>query len=88
VKNCRLPHVDRAGQLRQQSGKTANAARQAVQGQSGIEVGDESDVSSDEEDYDEIDSDDLDSDGLEDELMLDGDDSSNSLAQQENFVRL
>lgn len=51
-------------------------------------MGDEDDISSDEEDYEEIDSDDVDSDDLEDdpmEITTEGADSG-EISQQRDFV--
>lgn len=77
-KKCTLPHVDRAGQIRKFAANKP-ASPEAV--------GDEDDISSDEEDYEEIDSDDVDSDELEDESMeiTEGDDTG-EISQQRDFV--
>ena len=83
-KNCRLPHVDRAGQVRQYAGKNANLLSSDLDESAGGY--DSGDISSDEEEYDEMDSDDIDSDGLEDDLMMMPQDA-NPLSQQESFVR-
>jgi hypothetical protein len=57
-KKCRLPHIDRAGQIRRHAAnKTGNDS-----GDTGTE--DEDDISSEEEEYDEIGSDDIDSDNM------------------------
>jgi hypothetical protein len=77
-KRCRLPHVDRAGQIRKNTGANKVDAMN----------GDESDASSEEEQYDEIDSDDVDSDVLDEdeaELIIERDDS-NDLSQQQDFI--
>lgn len=79
-KRCKLPHVDRAGQIRK------NAANKAG---SPEEDDEEADLSSEEEDYDAIDSDDVDSDELEDdpvELIEAGPDTG-EISQQQDFVR-
>lgn len=81
-KRCKLPHVDRAGQIR----KAAAAA--ASKAESG-EREDESDMSSEEEDHDAIDSDDVDSDEFDDmpEELIEGEDSG-EMSQQQDFIRL
>ncbi|CAL5867274.1 uncharacterized protein PFLUO_LOCUS1489 [Penicillium psychrofluorescens] len=78
-KRCPLPHVDRAGQIR----KAAAAAASRAEPADGEE---ESDPSSEEEDYDEIDSDDVDSDEFDEEL-IEGVDSG-ELSQQQDFIHL
>lgn len=83
-KNCRLPHVDRAGQIRQYAAKSYSFPSSHAQERVG--ENESSDLSSEEEEYDEMDSDDVDSDGLEDDLMLPHQDA-NPLLQQANFVR-
>ena len=79
---CRLPHVDRAGQIRKH---TANITGTTT----GPSEDDDSDLVSDDDD-DEMDSDDVDSDGLEEDSMVIGDDtvsqSSHALSQQQDFV--
>ncbi|KAL4925489.1 CCCH zinc finger protein [Aspergillus undulatus] len=72
-KHCRLPHVDRAGQIRK------NAPKE--------DAGDEeeSDASSEEE-YDEIGSDDVDSDCLSDEGELIEGTESGEISQQKDFI--
>ncbi|KAL0257297.1 hypothetical protein SLS55_008107 [Diplodia seriata] len=73
---CRLPHVDRAGQIRK-----AAAAQTAS-----AELG-SPDLSSDDE-YDEIDSDDVDSDdGIEEDIVMQGSgDNGQELSRQQDFV--
>ncbi|KAF2146726.1 uncharacterized protein K452DRAFT_262792 [Aplosporella prunicola CBS 121167] len=76
-KRCRLPHVDRAGQIRKATAAQASTAE---------EEDGSPDLSSDE-DYDEIDSDDVDSDGLgEDVIMQGSDDHGHELSQQKDFI--
>ncbi|GME22232.1 Zinc finger CCCH-type protein [Neofusicoccum parvum] len=73
---CRLPHVDRAGQIRKAAAaQTANT-----------ELG-SPDLSSDDE-YDEIDSDDVDSeDEIEEDILMRGsDEHEHELSQQQDFV--
>lgn len=77
-KRCRLPHVDRAGQIRK------NAAIKA-EGTTADED-EESDASSEEEEYDEIDSDDVDSDDDESEFIAEGVVDYGELSQQQDFV--
>ncbi|RAL09786.1 CCCH zinc finger protein [Aspergillus homomorphus CBS 101889] len=84
-KSCRLPHVDRAGQIRKNAAATTNSEVAM-----GDDADEESDASSDDEEYDEIDSDDVDSDDLEDdepELITAGADVGD-LARQQDFVPL
>ncbi|KAJ5622479.1 hypothetical protein N7528_005711 [Penicillium herquei] len=78
-KRCKLPHVDRAGQIRK---ATAAAASRAEAGE------DDSDESSEEEDYDAIDSDDIDSDEFDDspEQLIEGS-GSHEMSQQHDFIR-
>lgn len=76
-KKCRLPHVDRAGQLR----KTAAAAKDDDDGEEAV-----SDLDSDT-DLSAIDSDDVDSDDIPDEAFLNADKSlERELSQQQDFV--
>ena len=82
---CRLPHVDRAGELRKA------AARQAKKdGESGDgEGGDVSDLSSGEEEFQGIDSDDADSDDLDEDVrMSDSGGQGREMSQQEDFISL
>ncbi|KAL2798075.1 hypothetical protein BJX66DRAFT_296364 [Aspergillus keveii] len=74
-KHCRLPHVDRAGQIRKNA-----APKEDVTGND-----EESDASSEEEEYDEIGSDDVDSDYLSDEELIEGADTG-EISQQQDFV--
>jgi hypothetical protein len=81
-KRCRLPHVDRAGQIR----KNTAAANKA---DASNDEEEESDASSEEEEYDAIDSDDVDSDAIDDEepeYIIEGTDND-GLLQQQDFVR-
>lgn len=72
-KNCRLPHVDRANQIRKAAAaQTATASDEE----------ESPDLTSDE-DYDEIGSDDVDSD---DDLMVQGTDGGHELSQQQDFI--
>ncbi|GIC92726.1 CCCH zinc finger protein [Aspergillus udagawae] len=77
-KRCRLPHVDRAGQIRKNAATKADAVDE-----------EESDESSEEEEYDAIDSDDVDSDDLEDEpeYVEGADNGEQELFQQNDFIR-
>ncbi|KAJ5593320.1 hypothetical protein N7537_010224 [Penicillium hordei] len=78
-KRCQLPHVDRAGQIRKAA---AAAASKADLGE------DDSDPSSEEENYDAIDSDDVDSDAFDEtpEELIEGVDSG-EMSQQQDFIR-
>ncbi|KAJ5591895.1 uncharacterized protein N7459_002264 [Penicillium hispanicum] len=80
-KRCKLPHVDRAGQIRKAAAAAASKAELA-------DREDESDPSSEEEDYDAIDSDDIDSDEFDDqpEELIEGVDSG-EMSQQQDFIR-
>ena len=75
---CRLPHIDRAGNLRKAAALKANKESD----------GNESpDLSSDEEDYQEIDSDDVDSDDLDEDIdMIESGDGGHELSQQQDFI--
>ncbi|KAL4902639.1 hypothetical protein BDW74DRAFT_61874 [Aspergillus multicolor] len=75
-KHCRLPHVDRAGQIRK------NAAPKEG------EDDEELDASSEEEEYDEIGSDDVDSDYLSDEAELIEGTETGEVSKQQDFIRL
>jgi len=70
-KKCRLPHVDRAGNLRRLAA-TQNATSD----------NESPDLSSDEEDYEEIDGDDVD----EDEIMIGSDEYEHDLTQQRDYI--
>jgi len=72
--SCRLPHIDRAGNLRKAAALKAKAAEDGS-----------SDLSSDEDDGQEIDSDDVDSDEVDEDMIMinTGDDE---LTQQQNFI--
>lgn len=75
-KRCRLPHVDRAGQIRKNTAVTAESLDE-----------NESDASSEEEEYDQIDTDDVDSDELDEEPEFIGGVENGELSQQQDFVR-
>ena len=87
---CRLPHVDRAGQIR----KVAAAAANAIEAKSDDNAANDantsnvmSDLSSDE-DYDAIGSDDVDSDDLEDEIIPGSEEiESAEVSQQQDFIQ-
>ena len=83
---CHLPHVDRAGQIRQHSANITGTSKDGL-----LSSGDddqESDLPSEEGNFDEIDSDDVDSDGLEDDLIhLSHDTEKHGLSQQQDFVQ-
>ena len=74
-KRCKLPHVDRAGQIRKAAAAAAKTERE-----------DESDPSSEDEEYDAIDSDDVDSDEFDDEPELIGGEDSGEMSQQQDFI--
>ena len=78
---CRLPHVDRAGQIRQYANPESTNPSRSLLAHDGDT--DESDVSSQEPDA--TDSDDIDSDGLADDLHLVT--NSGFLSQQDDYVQ-
>ena len=82
-KKCRLPHVDRAGQIRKIA---AHATVESKEPQNGSMEDHDSDVSSEGE---EIDSDDIDSEGLAEEL-LDGAEQPDNIAvsTQQDYIHL
>ncbi|KAJ5899966.1 hypothetical protein N7495_004710 [Penicillium taxi] len=78
-RRCKLPHVDRAGQIRKAAAAAANKA---------LNEHNDSDPSSEEEDYDEIDSDDVESDSDDEmEEILTGVDTG-EISGQQDFIRL
>lgn len=84
-KKCRLPHVDRAGQIRR------NAANIEPKGDKGepaaVDEEESSDLSSDEEDYDESGSD-VDSDGMDEEpVQVLGHTDNEDVAHQQDYIR-
>lgn len=82
-KRCRLPHVDRAGQIRKIAANKAGSPDE------------DADLSSEQEEYDEIDSDDVNSDDEDEEEDDDDSDTeiiiggvdSGEVAEQRDFVR-
>jgi hypothetical protein len=83
---CRLPHVDRAGQIRKHSANSAEKISKRESESPGEDS--DGDLSSAGEDYDGNDSDDVDSDGLEEDLTLLADDVDfHAFSQQQDFVR-
>lgn len=85
-KKCRLPHVDRAGQIRKFAANKVGDSDDSRHGDG--EDDPDSDIDSEEEDgYDAIDSDDVDSDGLEDEPMqISMGTDTHEISQQQDFV--
>jgi hypothetical protein len=78
---CRLPHVDRAGKIRQFPTDTDRVIETP-------EADGINDLSSDgDEDMNDVDSDDVDSDGLEDSMAMAQDGSDDRLSRQDDFVR-
>lgn len=75
-KRCRLPHVDRAGQIRKKIAIPVETQDE-----------NESDASSEEEENDQINSDDVDSDELDEEPEFIGGEDSGELAQQQDYVQ-
>ena len=83
-KRCQLPHIDRAGQIRNREANTTGSADNNHSTEEEEEEEDE-DVSSEEE-YDEIDSDDVDSDELDEtEEFIQGSDHD-EIQQQQDFI--
>jgi hypothetical protein len=78
---CRLPHIDRAGQIRKHAANKAG-----IDGDIGTEEDD--DISSDEDDYEEIGSDDIDSDDMEEPepMEIPNLDAGAGLLHQQDFV--
>ncbi|KAJ5555709.1 hypothetical protein N7535_008143 [Penicillium sp. DV-2018c] len=77
-KRCKLPHVDRAGQIRKAA--AAAASKNDI-------TGEESDPSSEDESYDAIDSDDVDSDDESPEEIIEGVDSG-EMSEQQDFIHV
>ncbi|KAJ9646623.1 hypothetical protein H2199_002672 [Coniosporium tulheliwenetii] len=75
---CRLPHVDRAGQIRKRTAQSSATSSPEAES---------SDLSSDE-DFDEIGSDDVDSDGFQEDMWMQdaNNDGGQELTQQRDFV--
>ena len=84
-RRCRLPHVDRAWQIRKHLANNPDDPTGTTHESSGQD--DNSDLSSEDEDFEAIDSDDVDSDGLDDHLTRTHMDEDNRLlSQQQDFV--
>lgn len=81
VKKCRLRHVDRAGQIRQQAFTRSSC-------ESIPDAEDNSDLSSDREGNDDSDGGDVDSEGLADdvEVLPRGENIDQRLSEQQDFV--
>ncbi|KAJ5085280.1 hypothetical protein N7532_010051 [Penicillium argentinense] len=75
-RRCKLPHVDRAGQIRAAAAAAANRTEE------------DSDPSSEEEDYDAIDSDDVDSDEFEEPELVIGGEDTGEVSEQQDFIHL
>ncbi|KAL8967859.1 MAG: hypothetical protein Q9197_005195 [Variospora fuerteventurae] len=86
-KQCGLPHIDRAGQIRKHAAQVA-ATNKTGNGIDATENG-EGDISSDEDDGVDTDGEDIDSDDLADDL-IEGVDAlgRQALAEQHDFVGL
>lgn len=79
IRNCNLPHVDRAGHMRKLASTKDGSGHH-------MDVDDDNDdMSSDEDLYDRIDSDDVDSDDFDEPEEVFGTDSG-ELSQQKDFV--
>ncbi|PWY89262.1 CCCH zinc finger protein [Aspergillus heteromorphus CBS 117.55] len=79
-KRCRLPHVDRAGQIRKNTTARTDVTIEA----------EDSDASSEEEEHDEIDTDDVDSVDLDDDEseLIAAETDTGEVSQQRDFIRL
>ena len=87
IKNCDLPHIDRAGQIRKHAADSTDPNSKLQD--KGLVEAYESDISSEEADGDEIDSEDFDSDECNELPMENADDTeSHALSQQQDFVGL
>ena len=84
-KRCRLPHVDRAGQIRRQTANHIDPFGKPVKDAPSNSDG--SDLSSEGEEVNEIDSDDIDSEGLDDDILV-NQSSANDLDahRQDDFI--
>ncbi|KAI9769643.1 MAG: hypothetical protein M1840_003880 [Geoglossum simile] len=95
-KHCKLPHVDRAGQIRKTTASNAGGLvlEGAPDGKEAVTTAatttEESDISSEEGDYDEIDSDGVDSDGLDEELTAPANlqEENREISRQQDFIPL
>lgn len=87
-KRCKLPHVDRAGQIRKAEAAAAASKANADADRDGMGGVDDSDPdpSSEEEDYDAIDSDDVDSDEFDEPEQLIAGVDSGEMSQQQDFI--
>ena len=85
-RNCRLPHVDRAGQLRKQTANLLENQRSNDEANTLEDCID--DISSDEDNNNGSDSDDIDSDGIEDGITLQPQTGDPSPFQQDDFIYL
>ena len=85
-KRCRLPHVDRAGQIRRQTANKSDAFTEV--GNEASDESEEDDLSSEGEDLYEIDSDDIDSEGLNDDSVVSElPATDNDVHRQDNFIQ-
>ncbi|KAL8679631.1 MAG: hypothetical protein Q9186_004092 [Xanthomendoza sp. 1 TL-2023] len=86
-KKCDLPHVDRAGQIRKHAANSADT-RSTVEGMETSQAND-SDLSSDEDDFADTDGDDIDSDDLNDEFIEGVDGSTQQgVVEQDDFLSI
>ena len=85
-KRCRLPHVDRAGQIRRQTANHVDVHTEIVNDT--VENSDGNDLSSEGEKINEIEDDDVDSEGLVDDVYINMPASSNhGLHDQDDFIQ-
>lgn len=85
-RKCRLPHIDRAGQLRKQTANFLENQRsnhETNKLENGID-----DISSDEDTNNGSESEDVDSDGIEDGIKLQPQKGDQSSFQQDDFIYL
>ncbi|KAL8699251.1 MAG: hypothetical protein Q9224_001499 [Gallowayella concinna] len=86
-RKCDLPHVDRAGQIRKHAANSADT-RSTVDGMETSQAND-SDLSSDEDDFADTDGDDIDSDDLNDEFIEGVDGSTQQgVVEQDDFLSI
>ncbi|KAL8808001.1 MAG: hypothetical protein Q9200_004443 [Gallowayella weberi] len=86
-RKCDLPHVDRAGQIRKHTANPADTG--STINSLETSTANDSDLSSDEDDFADTDGDDIDSDDLNDEF-IDGVDGAaqQGVIEQDDFVSI
>ena len=82
MKGCRLPHVDRAGQLRKQAGACSGNPEDPEERQRPVDAMEIEEPHAEDED-------DVSSEDLDEELLLGrANDDDQSMSQQANYIRL